>query len=136
MTVSTEFNNYIQRIEDFTITIPFFKLKIGFSDKTTRFYRIMAILGCGVFLVLWIMTGYETTIMRLFTKELPTGVGIHWGTIIFTLGSFIVCSFVLERNGVKKLRNALYSVILATGFINGIFECTYALLYDFIHHGQ
>jgi hypothetical protein len=84
---------------------------------------------------MWTFSGYEVTLFHLVAPdEIPEGLGIHYGTIIFTLCSFLICSYVLEKNKILKLRNVIYSFVLG-GFINGLFEVIYVILYDVIHHG-
>lgn len=136
--ITEGFNYYIQRLEDFSFKIG--KIEIGLNNKTLKFYRTVTSIFVLVMGSLWVLTGYEGTIHYLLTQylgiSLPEGIGLHFGTLILIASSFVVTSFILEKIGIKKLRNILYSFILSTGFMNGLFEVPYALLYDIIHHGE
>jgi len=136
--ITEGFNYYIQKLEDFSFKIG--KWKIGLHNKTLKFYRTVTSIFILIMGILWLATGYEGTIHYLLTQylgiSLPEGIGLHFGTLILIASSFVISSIILEQIGIKNLRNMLYSFILSTGFMNGLFEVPYALAYDIIHHGE
>jgi hypothetical protein len=123
------FSLAVDKVESFTI--PFLNKPL-ITDKTVKAYRQEAFILGIIGIALTAIGGFEFTFHNLLGFIIPS-TGVHWTTLTLMAFEFAFVSYAIERKGITRLRNIVYSFILAWGFANVTFEWIYVPLYEIIH---